>query len=435
MASDIIRCVQKQQHLPSQTALTAAAARAAHLIVNQPPHIFTDRLAVALLGEQAEEFISYHRAHGEHLVLSAARTQATCRSRYTEDRLARRRPGYHPVRDPGCRAGLLRVPRRSGHRTERAAQLFEVDHPATQEWKRAQLAQAGLPVPDGTAFVPTDFEHGALTARLRADGFDPAQPALVSWLGVTIYLTQPAISQTLAELGAFAPGTELIIDYMLPAGLRDPDGQSYADQVGPVAAQRGEPWLTCLAPDQMSAQLATHGFGQIKQVSQRDSISARLWARSDTLHPIRLSMLAHATTEHATSTPRLAAEHGGPPAYSRGMPEIELARRQRLQPVVAALGADAALITSLPNVRYLTGLASSNAALLLPAEGDAAVLATDSRYAGAARRDCPDLELLTERFIEPALARLAAGARPEAAGFRGARDDRAAVPGARRRGP
>ncbi len=89
------------------------------------------------------------------------------------------------------------------------------------------------------------------------------------------------------------------------------------------------------------------------------------------------------------------------------MPEIELARRQRLQPVVAALGADAALITGLPNVRYLTGLASSNAALLLPAQGDAAVLATDSRYEGAARRDAADLELLLERFIEPALAKLA----------------------------
>jgi Xaa-Pro aminopeptidase len=89
------------------------------------------------------------------------------------------------------------------------------------------------------------------------------------------------------------------------------------------------------------------------------------------------------------------------------MPEIELARRRRLQPMIEALGAGAALITSLPNVRYLTGLASSNAALLLPATGDAAVLATDWRYAGAARRDAADLELLTERFIEPALARLA----------------------------
>src|SRR3984885_13814843 len=78
-------------------------------------------------------------------------------------------------------------------------------------------------------------------------------------------------------------------------------------------------------------------------------------------------------------------------------------RRERAQARVAALDADAALITRLPNVRYLTGLASSNAALLVPAAGQA-VLATDSRYALAARRDCPDVELLTERFIEPRLA-------------------------------
>jgi Xaa-Pro aminopeptidase len=98
-------------------------------------------------------------------------------------------------------------------------------------------------------------------------------------------------------------------------------------------------------------------------------------------------------------------------------PHIQAARRPRLQEQTAALGADAALITSLVNVRYLTGLASSNAALLLPAagadgaragaDGDA-VLATDSRYAPAAERDCPDLELVIDRFAEPALAALAA---------------------------
>jgi Xaa-Pro aminopeptidase len=85
------------------------------------------------------------------------------------------------------------------------------------------------------------------------------------------------------------------------------------------------------------------------------------------------------------------------------MPEIHAARRARAQQQVTAAGADAALITCAPNVRYLCGLASSNAALLLPAEG-AAVLATDSRYAPAAGRDCPDLELITERFVEPRLA-------------------------------
>ena len=55
----------------------------------------------------------------------------------------------------------------------------------------------------------------------------------------------------------------------------------------------------------------------------------------------------------------------------------------RRQELIAALGADAALITSPPNVRYLTGLASSNAAVLVPAAG-AAVLATDARYAETA---------------------------------------------------
>ncbi len=301
VTSDIVRSVQNKdlqnqhvriQHLPSRTALTAAAARAAHLIVDQPPHIFTDRLAAQLLGEQAEELISYHRAHGEHPVLSAARAQVTCRSRYTENRLAEaaaRGITQYVILGAGLDSFAYRRNR------ARSVQVFEVDHPATQQWKRAQLAQAGIPIPAGTVFVPTDFEHDELTARLRSEGFDPARPALVSWLGVTMYLSQPAIAATLEVLSKFAPGTELITDYMLPAGLRDQDGQSYADQVAPFAAERGEPWLTCLAPDEMSALLTTHGFAGSKQISQQDSISPQLWARSDTLRPIRLSMLAHAT--------------------------------------------------------------------------------------------------------------------------------------------
>jgi len=86
------------------------------------------------------------------------------------------------------------------------------------------------------------------------------------------------------------------------------------------------------------------------------------------------------------------------------MPEIHAARRRRTQELIRESGADAALVTARPNVRYLTGLASSNAALLLPAEGDGALLATDSRYTGAARRDAPDLDLVEERFIEARLA-------------------------------
>ena len=89
------------------------------------------------------------------------------------------------------------------------------------------------------------------------------------------------------------------------------------------------------------------------------------------------------------------------------MPQIHQARRRRAQGMVRELDADAVLVTAAPNVRYLTGLASSNAALLLPADGEG-LLATDSRYALAAQRDAPDLELLTERSVEVRLAAEAA---------------------------
>ncbi len=83
------------------------------------------------------------------------------------------------------------------------------------------------------------------------------------------------------------------------------------------------------------------------------------------------------------------------------MPEIHAARRRRAQQLIRDVDADAALITARPNVRYLTGLASSNAALLLPADGDGALLATDSRYAGRGRSATPPTSTCSiERFIE-----------------------------------
>ena len=88
------------------------------------------------------------------------------------------------------------------------------------------------------------------------------------------------------------------------------------------------------------------------------------------------------------------------------MADIHALRRAQAQHHLRTTGTDAALITAPPNVRYLSGLVSSNMAMLLPAAGPA-VLGTDSRYAQAAERDCPDVELLVERQLEPALAGVA----------------------------
>ncbi|MET8865923.1 Xaa-Pro peptidase family protein [Nonomuraea sp. NPDC004580] len=79
------------------------------------------------------------------------------------------------------------------------------------------------------------------------------------------------------------------------------------------------------------------------------------------------------------------------------------ARRARLAESLAGHEVHALLVTSPVNVRYLTGLASSNAAVLVGADGGA-VLATDNRYIGAARAlDLPVVEAadVAARLLTP----------------------------------
>ena len=89
------------------------------------------------------------------------------------------------------------------------------------------------------------------------------------------------------------------------------------------------------------------------------------------------------------------------------MPASHARRRAQLATLLVDRQVEAALITRLVNVRYLTGLASSNAALLIAAGGEA-VLATDGRYATQAAEQVPDLELLVTRQVATDLAERAA---------------------------
>ncbi|HEX5188416.1 MAG TPA: SAM-dependent methyltransferase [Streptosporangiaceae bacterium] len=275
----------------SFSARTAAAARAAHLIVDKPPAIFADTLAARLLGEQAEELIAYHRAHGSHVVLAGARGQVTCRSRYAEDALAAavdEGTAQHVILGAGLDSFAYRPGLASRVRT------FEVDQRASQDDKRARLAAAAIPEPDNVVFVPVDFESASLAAELARAGLDLTTPAFVSWLGVTMYLTGEAIARTLAELGTLAPGSQVIADYMLPADLRDDAGATYLELVAAASAERGEPWLTFLSPQQLSDLLVRHGLGPVRHVGQRDIGDPQTWNRSDALRPVRLSLIGHA---------------------------------------------------------------------------------------------------------------------------------------------
>ncbi|GAA1266090.1 SAM-dependent methyltransferase [Kitasatospora nipponensis] len=279
---------------PSRTALMAAAARAAHLLVDDSPAIFADPLARTLLGERAEELLGYHRSFGEHPLLCGTRTTVTTRSRYTEDRLAAlaaRGLDQYVILGAGLDS--------FAYRSELAhpVTVFEVDEPATQAWKRDLLASTGTAVPPSAVFVPVDFERDgarSLTDRLVRAGFDPGRPALVSWLGVTMYLTREAIGRTLAAVSGFAPGSELIVEHFLPAELRDEAGQSYAEMAMAATAEQGEPWRTFLSVEQLDRLLVEHRLQPVEYVPQRETLAPADWQRTDALRPLDLPVLARA---------------------------------------------------------------------------------------------------------------------------------------------
>jgi methyltransferase (TIGR00027 family) len=274
---------------PSRTAVASAGSRAAHLVVDSAPFMFADTVAARLLGgDLLDRLVAQHR---QHPLLADTRTRAVARSRYTEDALGAalaRGIDQYVILGAGLDSFAYRGAPPAGLR------IFEVDHPATQQWKRDRLAAAGIAVPDAVTFVPVDFAVDGLAESLAPAGFDQARPAFVSWLGVTFYLTVEAIAATLAVLGRCAPGTELVCEYNLPPDLRDEAAQRYADIVLPVAEAHGEPWLTSFPPDDLARLMSDNGLTVVQQVAQSEWLPADLWQRTDALRPIRFAMLATA---------------------------------------------------------------------------------------------------------------------------------------------
>jgi methyltransferase (TIGR00027 family) len=199
---------------PSQTALHVAAARAAHLRYDPSPHILVDECAEALLGERAEALIPSY-ADGRSFLLLENRLAIPLRARYGEDRLAAAyADGVRQlvVLGAGLDSYAFRRP------TEQAElQVYEVDHPSTQAWKTARLAELAWEVPDFLTFVPCDFEKTPVSEVLKRTRFVESEPAVVTWMGVVYYLEPETARQALVDLhGILAPRSEVVFDYQFP---------------------------------------------------------------------------------------------------------------------------------------------------------------------------------------------------------------------------
>ncbi|GLW75206.1 S-adenosyl-L-methionine-dependent methyltransferase [Kitasatospora phosalacinea] len=138
--------------------------------------------------------------------------------------------------------------------------VWEVDHPASQQDKRARLAAAGAePVARSVRFTAVDFAVDDLAAALAAAGHDPAAPTTWLWEGVVPYLTRAQVRATLAALaGRTAPGSALVLNYQAPSA-KAAAGRLLTRLLG-SSVTAGEPWRSRWTPQRMAALLAEHGF-------------------------------------------------------------------------------------------------------------------------------------------------------------------------------
>jgi methyltransferase (TIGR00027 family) len=94
--------------------------------------------------------------------------------------------------------------------------VFEIDHPATQAFKR-ERARALPRAAREIRYVGVDFERDDLGERLGASGHDATRPTTWIWEGVTPYLTEDAIDATLGVIRArTAEGSALVMTYGTP---------------------------------------------------------------------------------------------------------------------------------------------------------------------------------------------------------------------------
>jgi methyltransferase (TIGR00027 family) len=263
---------------PSRTAVLTAVARALHR-EEPPPWVLDDPLALQLAGDEGAEVIRRFRAELATETLLSFTRWVCVRARLPEDIV-------ETAFAKGVRQYVILGAGLDSFAYRRPALLddlhvFEVDHPASQAWKRQRLEQMGVPPPSQLTYASIDFENQTLRQGLMSAGFDFAAPAVFSWIGVTMYLTIEAIRSTLGTIAAGAPGSQIVLTYNQPLSAIQGIGLELDSAIRGFATEGGEPFLSLFVPQEMEKLLRETGFVEIGHFGPEEAIRTYFPDRTD----------------------------------------------------------------------------------------------------------------------------------------------------------
>lgn len=262
----------------SKTAWRVAVRRAEHQLFDDPK-VLDDPLAIRIIGAKTADALRADPKEAQSRVSRAFRAFLAARSRYAEDELARSvAQGVKQYVVLG--AGLDTSAYLNPHPDLR---VFEIDHPATQAWKRELLHRTGIAIPSSLTYVPIDFEQQTLAAGLEQAGFNPNLPTFFSWLGVTMYLTRESCMATLAFIAKLPSGSGVVFDFTVDPKLLGVGQRIALHMLSKRVAAAGEPFQLFFNPVTLAAELKHLGFQRTEALAG-DQINARYFKdRADKL--------------------------------------------------------------------------------------------------------------------------------------------------------
>jgi methyltransferase (TIGR00027 family) len=266
---------------PDSTAVRVALWRALHVEADAPPHVLEDEIGLRLA---APEDGWRNRPDMEPQFTRPFRASILARARFIEDLVVEQAGsgvGQYVILGAGLDSFAQRRPEVASKLT-----IFEVDRPAPQAWKRQRLIELGFGIPAWLRLVPVEFEAGgSWWEQLAAAGFDTGRPAVVACTGVSMYLTKEAVAATLRQIAGLASGSTLVMSFLLPLELADPDVRPGLQMAEKGARASGTPFISFFTPAEMLALAREAGFRDARHVSAATLAQRYFAGRTDGLRP------------------------------------------------------------------------------------------------------------------------------------------------------
>jgi len=133
---------------------------------------------------------------------------------------------------------------------------FEVDLPAVQSKKKSRIQSLFGRLPEHVAFVPVDFRRQTVEGALAQVSFAPSKPSVFVWQGVTQYLSEEAVKQTLSFVGKTALGSKVVLTYVLKNVIERRSDIPGANKIMDAVSKRS-PWMFGLEPSRIREYLGS----------------------------------------------------------------------------------------------------------------------------------------------------------------------------------